>query len=329
MEPVPLVSLFKTKLFAHFETMRPYTLFWCGLVSLAGASLTYGDLPPVRDTLLVFFIPILGWIAGLYLADYFDRTLDRIQKPQRPIPSGRISPREALFVSAVYAVIGLTLTFFLPVRNLILVFIVGSLVFFYAKFTKAQGLLGNCNRGAMTLVTFLFGVSSIESLSSIPLSLWVLSLAFFFHDTNSNIIGAIRDITGDKTGGYSTTPVKYGIHITLIISVILSIIYIVITIGIFSFSRVISYSTYFLLLLIIGILILILMYLILFSAGTKLTQKQSLHAHELFVAERIIFASAFLVGAINLASLSFSLCILCLSLTLVSQYLLRERYELT
>jgi geranylgeranylglycerol-phosphate geranylgeranyltransferase len=71
------------------------------------------------------------------------------------------------------------------------------------------------------------------------------------------------------------------------------------------------------------------MYLILFSAGSALTQKKSLHAHELFVAERIIFASAFLVGIISLPSLSFSLCILCLILTLVSQYLLRERYELT
>ena len=326
---MPSISLLKTKLFAHFETMRPYTLFWCGLVSLAGASLMYGDLPPIRDALLVFFIPILGWIAGLYLADYFDRTLDRIQKPHRPIPSGRISPHEALFASAVYALGGLGLTFLLPMRNLILVFIVGSLVFFYAKFTKAHGLLGNFNRGAMTLVTYLFGVVSIESFSSIPLSLWILSLVFFFHDTNSNIIGAIRDIAGDKTGGYSTTPVKYGIHNTLIISVVLSIFYIIITISVFTFSNIITNQTYFILLLSIGILILILMYLILFSAGSRLTQKQSLHAHELFVAERILFASAFLVGILTLPFLSFSLCILCLILTLLSQYLLRERYELT
>ena len=262
-------------------------------------------------------------------ACFFHRTLDRIQKPHRPIPSGRISPYEALFASAVYAVIGFGLTFLLPVRNLILVFIVGSLVFFYAKFTKAHGLLGNCNRGAITLVTYLFGVASIESFSSIPLSLWSLSLVFFFHDTNSNIIGAIRDIVGDRSGGYSTTPVKYGTSNTLIISVLLSIVYIVITIGVFSFSHIIRYPTYFMLLLSIGVLILILMYLILFSAGSALTQKQSLHAHELFVAERILFASAFLVGTIILPSLSFSLCILCLILTLVSQYLLRERYELT
>jgi geranylgeranylglycerol-phosphate geranylgeranyltransferase len=329
MEHVPSISLLKTKLFAHFETMRPYTLFWCGLVSLTGASLMYGDFPPPRESLLVFFIPILGWIAGLYLADYFDRTLDRIQKPHRPIPSKRISPHEALFASAVFALIGLGLTFLLPVRNLILVFIVGFLVFFYAKFTKAHGLFGNYNRGAMTLVTYLFGVVSIESFSSIPMSLWILSLVFFFHDTNSNIIGAIRDRAGDKTGGYVTTPVKYGIHTTLIISVVLSTVYIILTIGVFSFSPIIRYPTYFLFLLSIGVLILMLMYLILFSAGSALTQKQSLHAHELFVTERILFASAFLVGIISLPSLSFSLCILCLILTLVSQYLLRERYELT
>ena len=75
------------KLFAHLETMRPYTLLWCGLVSLL-APVSYGDLPPFKISLLVFFIPIMGWIAGLYLADYYDRTLDAIQKPYRHSSEG-------------------------------------------------------------------------------------------------------------------------------------------------------------------------------------------------------------------------------------------------
>jgi 4-hydroxybenzoate polyprenyltransferase/geranylgeranylglycerol-phosphate geranylgeranyltransferase len=317
------------KLFAHLETMRPYTLLWCGLVSLVGACLRYGDIPPLRISLLVFFIPILGWIAGLYLADYYDRTLDAIQKPHRPIPSGRISAREALIVGGSYAIIGLGLSLLLPPINIVLVFIAGILVLSYAKLTKAQGLLGNFNRGAMTVVTFLFGVFSITTTSQIPVSLWLLSLVFFFHDTNSNIIGAIRDVHGDKTGGYATTPVKYGIRLTLLISVTLSSIYLLLTTGIISFSPLVLYPTYFLLLFSIGILILCMMYLILFTSVNTLTRKQSLYAHELFVAERIIFSSAFIVGIASSHLLSFSVCIISLTTTLLSQHLLRERYELT
>lgn len=317
------------KLFAHLETMRPYTLLWCGLVSLAGASLRYGDIPPIRIALLVFFIPILGWIAGLYLADYYDKTLDAIQKPHRPIPSGRISSREALIVGAAYAIIGLGLTLLLPLINIVLVFIAGALVLCYAKYTKAKGLLGNFNRGAMTVMTYLFGVFSIDTTFAIPVSLWMLSLVFFFHDTNSNIIGAIRDVHGDKAGGYVTTPVKYGIRLTLIISVALTIMYLLLTVGIISFFPLVLYPTYFLLLFSIGILILCVMYLILFTSINTLTRKQSLYAHELFVAERILFSSAFIVGIASSHMLSFSLCIVSLVITLLSQHLLRERYELT
>jgi 4-hydroxybenzoate polyprenyltransferase/geranylgeranylglycerol-phosphate geranylgeranyltransferase len=309
--------------------MRPYTLLWCGLVSLAGASLRYGDIPPIRIALLVFFIPILGWIAGLYLADYYDKTLDAIQKPHRPIPSGRISSREALIVGAAYAIIGLGLTFLLPLINIVLVFIAGTLVLCYAKYTKAKGLLGNFNRGAMTVMTYLFGVFSIDTTSAIPVSLLMLSLVFFFHDTNSNIIGAIRDVHGDKAGGYATTPVKYGIRLTLIISVTLTIMYLLLTAGIISFFPLVLYPTYFLLLFSIGILILCVMYLILFTSINTLTRKQSLYAHELFVAERILFSSAFIVGIASYYMLSFSLCIVSLVITLLSQHLLRERYELT
>jgi geranylgeranylglycerol-phosphate geranylgeranyltransferase len=318
------------KLFAHLETMRPYTLLWCGLVSLLGACLLYGDIPPLRTSLLVFFIPITGWIAGLYLADYYDRTLDAIQKPHRPIPSGRISPREALVIGAAYAGIGLGLTvLFLPLINIVLVLVAGGLVLCYAKFTKARGLLGNFNRGAMTVITYLFGIFSLSSYSSIPLSLWMLSFVFFFHDTNSNIIGAIRDVQGDKTGGYMTTPVRYGIRRTLLLSVLLSGLYLLLTAWIINVYALVHYQVYFYVVFSAGILILCVMYLILFTSTQTLTQKQSLYAHELFVTERIIFASAFIIGIATNYMLSFSICIFSLIVTLFSQHLLRERYELT
>ncbi|HMA83299.1 MAG TPA: UbiA family prenyltransferase, partial [Candidatus Thermoplasmatota archaeon] len=89
------------KLFAHFETMRPYTVIWCGLVSLAGACLSWGKLPPLDVTLLSLIVPIMGWISGLYLSDFLDRKLDKIEKPHRPIPSGRIKPYEAIIVGSI------------------------------------------------------------------------------------------------------------------------------------------------------------------------------------------------------------------------------------
>ncbi|MCK5259025.1 MAG: hypothetical protein KAJ69_05835, partial [Thermoplasmatales archaeon] len=74
----------KDKLFAHLETWRPYTVMWCGLVSLAGSCIAFNKFPPLGIAILAFFIPMMGWTAGLYLSDYLDKKLDSIQKPHRP-----------------------------------------------------------------------------------------------------------------------------------------------------------------------------------------------------------------------------------------------------
>lgn len=303
---------------------------WCGLVSLVGACLTYGNIPPLRIAILIFFIPVIGWIAGLYLADYCDRNLDAIQKPHRPIPSGRITPQEALVVGAVFAITGLLLTLLLTAMNIVLVFIASTLVYCYARCTKARGVLGNLNRGALTVITYLFGVISLGTpLSTLPVYIWILSLVFFFHDTNSNIIGAIRDISGDTTGGYKTTPVLYGIKNALVISLILSSIYVVLTAGVIRTFNVLPYPFFFLALFAIGVLVLCAMYLLLFHFKETITKKQALLAHELFVAERIIFASAFIVGIASSHEIALVLFLGSLLLTLLFQHLLRERYELT
>ena len=105
--------------------------------------------------------------------------------------------------------------------------------------------------------------------------------------TQTDIIGAIRDVQGDKTGGLAR-PVLYGIRHTLFISVILSFLYLVLTAWLITVYALVVYQLYFSILFSAGILILCVMYLILFTSTQTLTRKQSLSAHELFVAERII-----------------------------------------
>ena len=102
---------------------------------------------------------------------------------------------------------------------MILVFIVALLVFSYAKISKSYGVSGNLNRGFITVAAYFFGVfSNNQPIQLIPLHILLLSFVFLLHDTNSNLVGAIRDIEGDKEGGYNTIPVKFGIKISIVIS---------------------------------------------------------------------------------------------------------------
>ena len=322
LNPTPTL---KNKFFAHLETWRLYTVVWCGLVSLIGACIAYGGLPPLIIAILSLIIPMTGWIAGLYLSDFLDRKLDAIQKPHRPIPSGRIKPKEALVFGGIFALTGFILSFLLSTYNIILVFVVAGLVFAYAKLSKSRGITGNVNRGIVTVVSYFFGVfSTNQNIQTIPIYIWLISIVFLFHDTNSNLVGAIRDIEGDKKGGYETIPVKYGIRKSIVISLFLTIIWFSIAIFLPYYYKFLKVDFYFI--MILDLLILISLYFYLYKATNNYTREKGLKFHEFFVIERITLASAFLFGVIDLYVAVF-IFLLAILITGISQYLLRKRYE--
>ena len=315
----------KDKLLAHIETWRLYTVIWCGLVSLAGSCIAYQNLPPLKNAILALFIPMMGWIAGLYLADFFDRKLDAIEKPHRPIPSGRIHPYEALAIGSIFAITGLIFSYYLNIYNLILVFITAFLVLYYAKITKSRGIWGNINRGTVTVVAYLYGVFSIDqTIQTYPIYIWLLCFVFFIHDTNSNLVGTIRDMEGDKKGGYKTIPVKYGLKITILLSIVLTIIWFSIVIYLPYKYNFLKKEFYYI--MIIDFVILLILYVYLFTSIKNYSREKALKFHEFFVIERITLASALIFGIIDikLASVIYIIAIL---ITIVTQFMLRKRYE--
>ncbi len=310
------------KLFAHLETWRPYTVLWCGLVSLAGACVTYKNFPPLKIAILATIIPIIGWIAGLYMADYSDRKLDKIQKPHRPIPSGRIGAGEALVCAFALAIGGLIGSIFLGWKNVALVFIVAITGIAYTKIFKSRGILGNLNRGFAIWLSFLYGCFAVGT--KIPIYVFLLSLIFPIHDTNSNLVGAIRDMEGDRAGGYMTIPVRYGIKKSVFISLVLTIGWASLAVAIPMYFDFLNYWYY--LLLACSLAIIMALYIHLFSSLNDLSRKKALKAHKFFVAERTILACAIISG-IAAIKISIPILIAALVITLTSQYLIRERYE--
>lgn len=73
--------------------------------ALAGASAA--GYPQGRSTTLACTSSVCLYWAGMALNDYADRGLDAVERPERPIPSGRVSPRAALATAAVLTGAGL------------------------------------------------------------------------------------------------------------------------------------------------------------------------------------------------------------------------------
>ncbi len=190
---------------AHVQTWRPYTLWYVGLLGLAGAGLA-GEHRPGR-LLVAWATPTLGWLGGHYLSDYFDRELDAISKPHRPIPSGRLAPAVALWCGgAAMLAVGVLAVVSGWATGLVAGCAVAGVVA-YGLRLKAVGLPGNLVRGLLGALALLYGAAVVPALGWQVL---VFALAFWLHDSASNLVGTLRDVAGDGAGGYRTLPVRHG-----------------------------------------------------------------------------------------------------------------------
>jgi 4-hydroxybenzoate polyprenyltransferase len=76
---------------------------WTNVV--AGVVLSGGSIDAVPLTLL-FVALSLFYVAGMYLNDAFDRNIDSRERPERPIPSGRVSTTSVFAIGALLLLAG-------------------------------------------------------------------------------------------------------------------------------------------------------------------------------------------------------------------------------
>lgn len=86
------------KLLAWWQLLRAGNVFTAISNVIAGYLITQGDLQPIVPLLLLMLASALLYEAGMVLNDVFDAQLDAVERPERPIPSGRITPHTAAVV---------------------------------------------------------------------------------------------------------------------------------------------------------------------------------------------------------------------------------------
>ncbi|MEW2389090.1 SCO3242 family prenyltransferase [Streptomyces venezuelae] len=92
---------------AWAELLRLPALFTVPGDALAGAAAT--GLRPNHRTLLAIGSSLCLYEAGMALNDWADRAEDAVERPERPLPSGRIAPPAALTAATALTAAGLAL----------------------------------------------------------------------------------------------------------------------------------------------------------------------------------------------------------------------------
>lgn len=310
---------------AHVETWRPYTLWYVGLVGLGGAVVVGGAGHPWRLA-AAWAAPTAAWLGGHYLGDYFDRDLDAGSKPHRPIPSGRLSPRIAVLCGGVCVAVLIALAVTGGWRTT-LAAVLGVLgIVAYSRWAKARGIAGNLVRGALGGLALLYGACAAGVWpASATGSVAVLAVVFWLHDTMSNLVGTLRDVDGDRAGGFITFAVRHGTRhaVWTVLGLYAAMLAAALTgrpagVG----DRALYLST---LAVVAALGVVALTPLVVHRADMPITI--ALRAHEVLVLERLVLASA-VVGLGLGAGWQLGLLVPLMALTWWTQHTMRTRHEL-
>ena len=146
--------------------------------------------------ILLAFLTAYGLTgSSMALNDYFDREVDAVNNPTRPIPSGSVSPGSAVALSAVLAALGLASAALISPQSLIVASAAFAAASAYNWKLKKTGLAGNMVVSFTVVAPFLYG--SVISDGVVSGRVGVFALLAFLANTGREVIKGMTDVEGD------------------------------------------------------------------------------------------------------------------------------------
>lgn len=198
----------RARIYAFVAEIRPLNCLMAAFAALIGifvskATLAYGTIGTI---LLAFIVVFLVTAGGNVINDYYDVAIDRVNKPRRALPSGRITRQTALFYALTLLLLGVAVSAFINPLCFGIATLNAALLVLYSWKLKRSALIGNLLVGYLTGSVFLFGGAAVSTVF-IP---GVLFLSATLAITSREIVKDVEDLTGDKRAGASTLPIRYG-----------------------------------------------------------------------------------------------------------------------
>ena len=180
-----------------------------GLAAVIGSGIAYNAAP--GDILLlplVFITVFLLTGAGNAINDYFDAGIDAVNRPDRPIPSGRLKKESAYKFSIILFACGIVAAYFIGTAPFLIALFNSLLLYVYAFSLKRKVFVGNLSVSYLTGSTFLFGGAAygLKGIEATSVLFFLSMLATLARE----IVKAIEDMEGDRKDGAVTLPIRIG-----------------------------------------------------------------------------------------------------------------------
>jgi len=207
------------------ELARPFTLVAPALGVVSGAITAAGAEPPdAWTTDLVAFTAVGALMAMVLngannaLNQIYDLEIDRINKPQRPLTSGRLSIRDSWTFTWIAYAVALVLAWFIAPggrHEAFWIVVVATIFTFIYSVpplrTKQRGIWANLTiavpRGVLLKVA---GWSCVKTIWGVEP--WFLGAIFGLFLLGASTTKDFADMEGDARGGCRTLPLLYGVR---------------------------------------------------------------------------------------------------------------------
>lgn len=217
-----------------------------GYAALVGYLLASGSIN-ISVLLRAFIVAFMLGGSGNIMNDYFDAPVDAINKPWRPIPSGLIKPRTAVYISVLLGIIGVMISFTISAINGVIALTALILCYSYSWRLKRMLLVGNL------VIAFLTGLSIIYgglAKGTLTVDVIIASAYAFLLNLGREFIKGMEDIEGDKKYGIKTLASAFSMKVAYVSALIVYAWLIILS---FVPYIVMQYSVYYLTLAVLGV----------------------------------------------------------------------------
>ena len=207
------------KLVGFVQIIRPLNCLMMGFAVIVGASLV-SSLSFSLNLVFAFLTSFSLTAASMVVGDIYDRKIDTINEPNRPIPRGDVTPKQALVFATVLSSIALTAAYATNLPSLIVATIAAIISITYITKGKGTGLPGNFLVSATVVIPFIYGGLAVGQLQTSTL---LFVAIVFFSNTGREITKGIVDVQGDKSHNIHTVAVTFGEKTAAIVASVFSL----------------------------------------------------------------------------------------------------------
>ncbi|BFH74476.1 UbiA family prenyltransferase [Sulfurisphaera javensis] len=202
---------------AYFELVRIHNVIGSAISAFMGFVVaSEWKILPLKMFIAMIVVAIIA-AGGYVINDVYDVNIDKINKPYRPLPSGRVKISTAKSLTIVFFALGVILSLLLNIYAVIVAFLTIMALYYYAKNLKKEGLLGNFIVAITSaLSAFYGGLAYFEGNWLVRTLIPTLYILFF--TLSREFIKGIEDVKGDMANGVKTLAVRIGVDKTWNIS---------------------------------------------------------------------------------------------------------------